>query len=298
MMKKLLIASLSLVILACEKQNSPFFEYQSATSPIMLGNGTLSIDSVQWNNVFVTKTKEMFITKMGKSASIIYKMDYENGAFKNETPIDFPAGEPHSDVYVNPDGNLMLFSSLMREHEKDTVTDWNIWQSVRKEGTWQSPTPFFDNNIEGNEFYPSLTRSGNLYFAVTPHGSQNSDLYVSEYKNGKYMTPKVLPTNINTNNFEGDAFVSPDESFLIFAGFDRKVGFGKSDLFISFNTDGSWSDPVWMGKDINSAGYDGSPFVTDDGQYLIFTSSRGSTDENTFFNHYIVRFDANEWKYN
>lgn len=51
-----------------------------------------------------------------------------------------------------------------------------------------------------------------------------------------------------------------------------------------------------LGKTINSKGFDGSPFVTHDGKYLLFTSSRGSTDENTFFNHYIVPF--NPEKYN
>jgi len=273
-----------------------FEMYRNAENPIILGKGTLSTDSVQWNNMFVSSTKELYFTKMGKSASIIHKLELEDGEFKNFQKLDFPVGEPHSDVFVNKEGDLMLFSSLMLENEKDTISDWNIWKSIRLNGKWQTPTPFFDKNIEGNQFYPWLTASGNLYFAFTPHGSQNSDLYISEFIDGKYQLPKALSSVINSPKLEGDPYVAPDESFLIFAGFERKQSLGKSDLYISLNSNGNWSVPIWMGKQVNSDGYDGSPFVTEDGKYLIFTSSRGSSDENTFFNHYIMKFSKENYK--
>jgi hypothetical protein len=222
-------------------------------------------------------------------------MTHQNGCFSGLEQVPLPDGSPHSDVYVNTDGDLMLFSSLMQEHHNDTVSDWNIWKSRRKAGQWQEPELFFKENLEGNQFYPWLTESGNLYFAIKPHGSANSDLYVSTFRDGDYLSPRAL-TTINSENLEGDPFVSADESFIVFAGFDRAENLGKSDLFISFNENGQWSTPIWMGGEINSKGYDGSPFVTQDGKYLIFTSSRGSTDDNTFFNHYIVRLDLNKFK--
>ena len=293
---KLLTFFLLLLVTSCAKQKDPFLQFENTMTPQILGKGSLSLDSVQWNNVYVSKTQELYFTKMGKSGSIIHKMDYVNGTFENLKAVAFPEGSPHSDIYVNNEGNTMLFSSLMKETESDTISDWNIWSSKRKNGIWQSPTPFFDQNIEGNQFYPWLTNSGNLYFAITPHGSENSDLYVSEYKNGIYQSPKKLPTSINSKNLEGDAFVAPDESYLIFAGFDRDQNLGRSDLYISFNSDSNWSSPIWLGKEINSEGYDGSPFVSRDGKYLIFTSSRGSNDDDTYFNHYILAFDPSRFK--
>jgi len=296
MMKKIVILSIALVFMSCKNEDSPFAQFEYSKVPVILGKGTLSTDSVQWNNVYVAKTKEFYFTKMGKSTSIIHKMDYKDGVFKNLEKIGFPEGSPHSDIYVANDGDTMLFSSLMQEHNNDTISDWNIWKSTRKNDKWQAPTPFFNHNLEGNQFYPWLTQSGNIYFSITPHGSSNSDLYVSEYKNGAYVTPQALPAHINSKNIEGDAFVAPDESYIIFASFEREQNLGKSDLFISFNNQGKWSVPVWLGKEINSEGYDGSPFITHDGKYLIFTSSRGSKDENTFFNHYIVRFNSEDWR--
>lgn len=282
-------------IYSCQTKPTLFSKYADATTPVVLGKGTLSTDSVQWNNVFIAKTKELYFTKMGKNASVIYKMDFDNDTLLNPKAIQFPSASPHSDVYVNPEGNVMLFSSLMPEHKADTISDWNIWKSIRKNGKWQNPTPFFESNLEGNQFYPWLVNSRNLYFAITPHGSGNSDLFVSEFIEGNYQKPKAL-VGINSEKLEGDAFVAPDESYIIFASFEREENLGKSDLFISFNENGKWTAPKWMGEKINSEGYDGSPFITEDGQFLIFTSSRGSSDENTFFNHYIMRFDAEKWK--
>lgn len=293
---KFFIPIIVVFLISCKGKQDDFKQYEYASSPVILGEGTLSRDSVQWNNVFVSKTKELYLTRMGKSASIIYKFDYNHQEFENLEEIPLPKESPNSDVYVNAKGNLMLFSSLLPEHKQDTISDWNIWKSIRKNGDWQTPEPFFSKNLEGNQFYPWLTNSGNLYFAITPHGSQNSDLYVSKYSEGRNQKPIALPKQINSDKLEGDAYVSPDESFLIYAGFEREENLGKSDLFIAFNENGDWSEPVWLGKEINSEGYDGSPFVTENGKYLIFTSSRGSTNENIFFNHYIVKFNLEKYK--
>lgn len=295
-MNKIIILSVFVLMVGCNNTADVFQQYATTIIPVKLGEGSLSRDSIQWNNVFVSNTNEMFYTKNEKTGSVIKKFTLNNGKFENNEKINFPNGSPHSDIYLNKMANEMLFSSLMAEHENDTINDWNIWKSVKKNNEWQTPKLFFDKNIEGNQFYPWLTDSGNLYFSITPHESRNADLYVSELEDGAYKAPRKLPSYINSKALEGDAFVAPDESYLIFAGFERGENLGKSDLYISFNNGGIWTAPVWLGKNINSEGYDGSPFVTDDGKYLIFTSSRGSTDENTFFNHYIVRF--NPEKYN
>ncbi|RDY57742.1 TolB family protein [Flagellimonas nanhaiensis] len=281
---------------SCKKQQDVFQPYSNTTVPVKLGEGTLSTDSIQWNNVYVAQTHELFYTKMGKSASVINKLDYSDGTFKGLETIQFPEGIPHTDIYLDEKGEFMLFSSLMPEFEGDTISDWNIWKSIRKGGKWQDPDLFYGGEVEENLFYPWLTASGNLYFSLTPHESRNSDLYVSKLINGEYQKPEALPKYINSQKLEGDAFIAPDESYLIFAGFERGQNIGKSDLYISYNMDGTWSAPVWLGDKINSDGYDGSPFVTQDGKYLIFTSSRDSTDDDTFFNHYIVPFDSGKFK--
>lgn len=56
---------------------------------------------------------------------------------------------------------------------------------------------------------------------------------------------------------------------------DQPNGYSISDLYKSFRKGyNEWTDPINMGKNVNSNQIDESPYVTPDGKYLIFTSGR------------------------
>jgi len=131
-------------------------------------------------------------------------------------------------------------------------------------------------NTHLNEYFVSFAESGTMYFATkVDDGTQNNyDIVYSEYKNGKYHEPKKLPAAINTNRYEADVFVSPDESYIIFCAI-RNNGFGKGDLYISFkDEDDNWTPSVNMGKSINTSGHELCPFVSGDGKYFFYTSDQ------------------------
>lgn len=51
-----------------------------------------------------------------------------------------------------------------------------------------------------------------------------------------------------------------------------------SDLYVTFKKkDGSWTTPKNMGDGVNSSAREGFPFVSRDGKYLFFNSSRASS---------------------
>ena len=152
-------------------------------------------------------------------------------------------------------------------------------------------------DYEGGFGYPTLTKDKTLYFAYIDT-TRNMDIFYSKYKNGLYQKPIKLPSNINSKNFEGDPYIDPKERFLIFAGFNREENFGKSDLYISFKTKKGWSKAINLGKEINSHSYDGSPYVTGDDKYLIFTSGRHPEKaiEEELFNVFYVSFDIEKYK--
>jgi Tol biopolymer transport system component len=92
---------------------------------------------------------------------------------------------------------------------------------------------------------------------------------------GKYAEPENLGKGINTPEREYDAFVAPDETYLIFSSYRLGEGLGKSDLYISFrSTGGRWGKARNLGKLINSRESEFSPAVSPDGKYFFFTSTR------------------------
>jgi len=105
--------------------------------------------------------------------------------------------------------------------------------------------------------------------------------YKSELNKGSYQTPVSLPEGVNTKTYEYNAYVSPDESFLIFGSYGRKGSLGRGDLYISFNKNDVWQEAVSLGTLINSNQIDYCPFVSFDKKYFFFTSEK-STIKTTY----------------
>ena len=98
---------------------------------------------------------------------------------------------------------------------------------------------------------------------------------------GNYVDAERLPPRVNSTNAQYNAFIAADESYLIVPVFGRDDSFGGTDYYIVFrNESDEWSEPVNMGEKINtprSGEY--SPYVTRDGKYFFFMSTRGGSWE-------------------
>jgi len=296
---KLLIFSLLIISCSSSEIKDPLDKYEDSEIAVKLFPGNISIDGIQWNNFFAKNNQEMFYCQQLPGRAQLVSRVFDGKKYTSPKPIAFDTIYNYSDPFVNPSGNHLIFmSNKPYEFKKDSLTsDFQLWQSNKKDGAWTEPEIVF--TTETGVGYPCRTNDGTLFYSLRPKdGSRNSNIYYSAFQDGQYGPPIKLPEEINTiDKFEGDAFIAMDKSFIIFASFDRDDNMGFSDLYISFNKgNNKWTKSKSLGMSINSAGYDGSPFVTQDGKYLVFTSSRNSPGENGFFNHYIVRFDASSYK--
>lgn len=173
------------------------------------------------------------------------------------------------------DGKTIFFASN-RPLEGHSPKDYDIWRVERTETGWGEPVNLGNVvNTEGNEFYPSVAQSGNLYFTATrDHGVGAEDIFISRHENGRYLPPEPLDTAINSKMYEFNAYVSPDEQFIIFSSYGRKDDMGGGDLYMSVKDDkGNWKPAVNL-QMLNSSSLDYCPFVSSDGQSLFFTSER------------------------
>lgn len=75
-------------------------------------------------------------------------------------------------------------------------------------------------------------------------------------------------------------WVAPDESFVVSDRYAVANGTQTSKLFVSFSRkEGSWSDPVAFGPDVNANGTELIPKVSPDGKDLFFQRKvNGNTD--------------------
>ena len=226
---------------------------------------------------------------------------FENGKFTDPTPIVNDTLHSFADASISLDGNtITLTSTLPQTKGKGDNEENGIWQFYRNTKGWGNPKLLnLEMDYEGGFGYPTLTENKTLYFAYIPDdGTRNMDIFSAQFNNEIYEKPIKLPSHLNTDKFEGDPFIDSKERYLIFAGFEREENYGRSDLYISFKLKNGWSNAINLGKDINSHGYDGSPYVTSDDNYLIFTSSRHpeNIDKEEYFNVFYVPFDLEKYR--
>lgn len=177
------------------------------------------------------------------------------------------------------DGNELFFTST-RPMKGDTgAGDYNLWKVEQTEHGWghlEALGP--EVNSDENEYYPSVTEAGDIYFTAPQAGPQSmEDIYVCRRTEEGYAPREKLPPAINSEGYEYNAYIDPYESFILFGGYGRPDGLGGGDLYISRKDENDeWLPAENLGPTINSSAMDYCPFVTADGQTLFFSSARSN----------------------
>lgn len=215
---------------------------------------------------------------MGDISALIYVKKINN-QWSSPKIISFSGQYFDIEPFFSEDGLTLFFSSNRPvDISSNQTKDFDIWFVTRsnKEVEWSTPknigTPI---NTELDEFYPVVTKSKNLYYTLdNPNLNMKDDIYVSKYINGIYTKPIRLADSINSNGYEFNAYVSPDESYLIYTCYNREDGLGSGDLYISYQEDNGWTQAKNMGASINSDKMDYCPFVDTNTKIMYFTSKR------------------------
>lgn len=210
--------------------------------------------------------------------SVIVRLTKKDGNWGNPEITPFSGAWNDLEPFLTHDG-LRLYFASNRPNKNGEATNFDLWYVERKstKDAWSEPINLGKTaNSAGNEFYPSLAKNGNLYFTSDGEGTKGKDdIFFSEWNGRKFSEPVSLSEQINSPGFEFNAFVSGDESYLIFTAYQRKDGLGSGDLYISFRDEnGTWSKAKNMGEAFNSPAMDYCPMVL--GTELHFTSRRSS----------------------
>ena len=183
-----------------------------------------------------------------------------------------------SEPFFSYDGNRLFFNSCRPPNSPGLVTKENIWYVDRVGESWSEPQPLGPEiNSHILHWVFSVAQNGNLYFIGEESNNINADIYCSKYFNGEYSTAEKLPEVINTDGMDMTPYIAPDESYLIFS--HRGNDTYDVDLYISFKDgSGNWGAPVNM-EILNTQSAELAPFVTYDGEYLFFLSSRSGVNK-------------------
>jgi hypothetical protein len=208
----------------------------------------------------------------------VYVMELEEGRWTKPRIAPFSKYSPYN-FTVGPDDQTLYFTTL-KSPDMTTrmfLEEANIWAVKLEMDGWTDPVMFGRsiNTEKYYENYPAVTNDGTIYYmSRREDGIGRTDIYRSKNIDGKYAEAENLGKPVNTEGSDADPFIAPDESYLIVCQ-KKEEGFGEYDLYVSFRKpNGSWTEPINMGMDVNSSSYEFRPCVTPDGKYLFFTSNR------------------------
>ena len=257
---------------------SYFGQTPPGMTPEIFAPGIISTEKSEGSSGFARNGQVFIFQRFIDHECHTYMMTRNNDHWSSPELIPFWRQLIHNgDFVISPDDRTMFYQV---KHQVSDQLDSDIWQVTIGRGSLDRrqalPAPI---NTPYNESFASQTSSGDLYFfSNRPGGMGQSDLYMSEYKRRIYTEPINLKT-LNTLFHEWDPYIAPDESYLIFCS-TKPEGLGMDDLYISFrNNKNQWCEPIHMGEQINSPHSENRPFVTNDGRFFFFTSSkRGNRD--------------------
>jgi Tol biopolymer transport system component len=205
---------------------------------------------------------------------------FENGKWRAPQVAPFSGQYSDYDPFISPDGNKLFFISN-RPVDNNPKKDYDIWVVEKMNGGWSAPKNLgVPINNDADQFYPSVAANGTMYFSTIKREEKSGfDLYRSKFVDGKYTEPEKLSDAVNSQFAEIDACIAPDESYIVFASYNRPEELGRGDLYISFNENGVWTPAKNLGEKINSNAREYCPILSPDGKYFFFTSFRGFADK-------------------
>ncbi|OQP58159.1 hypothetical protein A3860_07485 [Niastella vici] len=256
---------------SCSSNNAgiPYPDPAPDSIPRVFLPGIVSKDGLDFNASFSADGKTFYFSRSCNRKYVIYETVYKDNKWQPETVSSlFDSSYSNTDPFVAPD-NALYFISNRPKDKSDTTGDYDIYRMAKQGNAYSAPEYLAGVNSDSTEYYVSVARSGNIYFASYHDG--NLDLFMSKKTATGYEEPANLGGLINSVFDEHDPMIAPDESFLVFTS-TRSDGFGEADLYITHKTNSQWGNPTNLGVGINTKTYEYCPYLTPDGKYFFYSS--------------------------
>ncbi|MCK5521210.1 MAG: PD40 domain-containing protein [Candidatus Marinimicrobia bacterium] len=246
--------------------------------PEIFAPGLISTAMATRDMAMTPDGKEIYFCATAFGTNLIYFTKEINGVWSEASLAPFITDVEHMyfEPHITADGSKMLFLSDMSVKEGEPATQ-DIWAVDRQGDDWGKAYNLgLPVNTDGNEFFPTTTRDGTLYFTRAEKGTRIHYIYRSKFVDGNYQEPERLGDKVNCGTNRFNAFIDPDERFIIIPVMGMEDGLGGADYYVVFrDTNDRWSEPVNLGPKVNQdRGAEWSPYISPDGKYFFFMSSR------------------------
>jgi len=207
----------------------------------------------------------------------LYYIEKINGSWASPKLLPEPINTANNDgaASFSVDGQTMIYGACGKD---DGVGSCDLYIAYLEGTKWSKPVNM-GNVVNSSEWdgHSTISYDGNrIIFASSRAGGYGAtDLYMTERNIfGDWGVPMNLGSMVNTPFNEYSPFISQDGKTLYFSS-DGHPGFGGQDIFRSVYENGKWSEPVNLGKPLNTDGNDRYFTIGGSGELGYFSSDRG-----------------------
>lgn len=231
--------------------------------------------------------------KILKSSALSYNYKLENYTYNTA------AAETNLAVLrTNP-----VYVTIKNENNKEEKPSYEIYQVVREFEYFTPPVKAYNNNVPKLIVTGlSFSQDGNtlVFSAIDEKASskkaktKTEKIYTADYLGGSFLNVKPFPYNIEGVTLKNPAFNT--EGTAIYFSSNQPGGFGGFDIWESERVKDKWTAPKNLGKLLNSAANEISPFIMQDGKdnTLYFSSDRDGGFGG--FDIYTAKNTTNVWQ--
>lgn len=260
----MLIPLMSVYAQAIPDDSLYFGQTPPGDTPVVFAPGRISFPNRRETKIVFSPANNESLIGVGASGTLkILYSKYDSSFWSVPQPADFITNNFAIEPFFSPDSQKIFFTSYA-----------DIYVSNRQGQTWSAPVKLGSPvNTLAEEYHPTVTNNGTLYFCS---GRDNPlpDIYRSKYENGNYTTVEKLSRVFNMPYHAWDPFIAPDESYMIFTSI-HPDGFGNEDQYISYNKNGSWTNPKNLGSKINTNKIEYGSYISPDSKYYFFSRPDG-----------------------
>ncbi len=193
-------------------------------------------------------------------------------------PKEISFSDSSSDLYpmvsTIEENKLFLISYRRTPPDTSQKPNANFWYATKINNDWSDPMPFEPANLIYNyNSQPCITNSGNIYFTSDKPDWSKTLTYKMEYKDGAYQKPTLFDyvnqlRILDTTKTFWEVCVSPNEEYMVMTISEK----GKeAKLYLSHRIKETWTIPTYIGDIIKEDMSGNFPYITKDGEFLIFT---------------------------
>lgn len=179
---------------------------------------------------------------------------------------------PEKNPLTDSTGNILIYTSVQRFYNAILI-------SQKDTGFWSNPLNVNSQLYADGVIHTVGLSSNGSILIISRNDNDASNLYYSTFDKSKNKWNPItkFPNEINSKSWENFGSLSSNGDTLYFSS-NREGGFGGFDIYMSTKTPlGEWTNPVNLGKNINTPFDEIAPFVTENSKKLFFSSNGHKT---------------------